>query len=215
MPCLGRLPIIKYPEHMRQFTDNTSASFQNSSLPNPLHSSGKIHQETNQSGNQESGELKESQGVVKEDLEEEQKIWQILYEVKDPEVPVLSIIDLGIVRSVHYTLPAKAEPISSNPESASVEVLITPTYSGCPAMDVIRMDIRLKLLEHGYKNIVVNQSLSPAWTSDWITEEGKKKLKEFGIAPPNPKQQFCTSEMFKEHALAFHYWKCALRPYIA
>jgi ring-1,2-phenylacetyl-CoA epoxidase subunit PaaD len=63
------------------------------------------------------------------------------------------------------------------------------------------MDIRLKLLEHGYKNITVQQSLSPAWTTDWITEEGKQQLKAFGIAPPNPKQQFCTTEMFKEEAV--------------
>ncbi|MCU7552608.1 phenylacetate-CoA oxygenase subunit PaaJ [Chitinophagaceae bacterium LB-8] len=131
---------------------------------------------------------------------EEQKIWQILQEVKDPEIPVLSIVDLGIVRSVHYLPSNSGEPGVSKRDGRG-EVTITPTYSGCPAMDVIRMDIRLKLLEHGYKNITVQQSLSPAWTTDWITEEGKRKLKEFGIAPPNPKQQFCTSEMFKEEAV--------------
>jgi ring-1,2-phenylacetyl-CoA epoxidase subunit PaaD len=120
---------------------------------------------------------------------EEQKLWQILQEVKDPEIPVLSIVDLGIVRSVQPSL------------SGEGTIIITPTYSGCPAMDIIRMDIRLKLLEHGYKNIDIKQSLSPAWTTDWITEDGKRKLKEFGIAPPNPKQQFCTTEMFKEEAV--------------
>ena len=119
---------------------------------------------------------------------EEQKIWLILDEVKDPEVPVLSIIDLGIVRSLHM-------------EDDQVSMVITPTYSGCPAMDVIQMDIRLKLLEKGYKNISIQQSLSPAWTTDWMTEEGKRKLKEFGIAPPNPKQQFCTSDMFQQEAV--------------
>jgi ring-1,2-phenylacetyl-CoA epoxidase subunit PaaD len=126
-------------------------------------------------------------------FQEEQKLWEILREVKDPEIPVMSIVDLGIVRTVHCFL--------SNSGECRGEVTITPTYSGCPAMDIIRMDIRLKLLEHGYKNIAVHQSLSPAWTSDWITEEGKRKLKEFGIAPPNPKQQFCTSEMFREEAV--------------
>ena len=119
---------------------------------------------------------------------EEQAIWNLLSEVKDPEVPVLSIIDLGIVRSVKT-------------ENDLVKIIITPTYSGCPAMDVIQIDIRLKLVEHGYKNIQIQQSLSPAWTTDWMTEEGKRKLKEFGIAPPNPKQQFCSQEMFQQEAV--------------
>lgn len=124
---------------------------------------------------------------------EEQKIWQILEDVKDPEVPVLSIVDLGIVRSI--------ELVSSNGERSGATITITPTYSGCPAMDVIQMDIRLKLIEHGYRNIQILQSLSPAWTTDWMTEEGKRKLKEFGIAPPNPKQQFCSPEMFQQEAV--------------
>lgn len=119
---------------------------------------------------------------------EEQKIWVLLQEVKDPEIPVLSVLDLGIVRSIAI-------------ENNVVKIIITPTYSGCPAMDVISMDIRLKLLEKGYKNIDVKQSLSPAWTTDWMTEEGKEKLKKYGIAPPNPKQQFCRSEMFAEEAV--------------
>ena len=118
---------------------------------------------------------------------EEQKIWALLQDVKDPEVPVLSVVDLGIVRSVSI--------------DEKINIVITPTYSGCPAMDVISMDIRLKLLEKGYKNINVQQSLSPAWTTDWMTEEGKQKLKAYGIAPPNPKQQFCTTDMFAEEAV--------------
>src|SRR5215213_7582391 len=128
---------------------------------------------------------------------EEQKIWKILEKVKDPEVPVLSIIDLGIVRDVGVTSPLS----SSAGEGPGVRLIITPTYSGCPAMDLIQMGIRLKLLEKGYKNISIQQCLSPAWTTDWMTEEGKRKLKEYGIAPPNPKQQFCTSEMFQQEAV--------------
>jgi ring-1,2-phenylacetyl-CoA epoxidase subunit PaaD len=120
---------------------------------------------------------------------EEERVWKILEEVKDPEVPVLSILDLGIVRSIHI-------------QDARLDIVITPTYSGCPAMDVISMDIRLKLIEKGYRDVNIRQSLSPAWTTDWMTEEGKRKLKEFGIAPPNPKQQFCSSDMFKEEAVA-------------
>lgn len=122
---------------------------------------------------------------------EEEKIRKLLEEVKDPEVPVLSIVDLGILRDVQVA--------ASN--NTDVKVIITPTYSGCPAMDVIKADIRLKLLEKGYKHIDVQQSISHAWTTDWMTEEGKRKLKEFGIAPPNPKQQFCTSEMFQHEAV--------------
>lgn len=118
----------------------------------------------------------------------EKEIWRILNEVKDPEVPVLSVIDLGIVRSVEI-------------HNEHVDMIITPTYSGCPAMDVIAMNIRLKLFENGYRDISIKQQLSPAWTTDWMTEEGKHKLKEYGIAPPNPKQQFCTSEMFQQEAV--------------
>ena len=128
---------------------------------------------------------------------EELKIRKLLEEVKDPEVPVLSIIDLGIIRSVQIISPTSNE----TGDGPGVRVTITPTYSGCPAMDVIKMDIRLKLLEKGYKNISIQQSLSPAWTTDWMTEEGKRKLKEFGIAPPNPKQQFCSVEMFQHEAV--------------
>lgn len=118
----------------------------------------------------------------------EEQLWHILEEVKDPEVPVLSIVDLGIVRDAKM-------------EGDKINIILTPTYSGCPAMDVISMDIRLKLIEKGYRNVSIQQQLSPAWTTDWMTEEGKKKLKAFGIAPPNPKQQFCTSEMFREEAV--------------
>ncbi|MER3465003.1 MAG: phenylacetate-CoA oxygenase subunit PaaJ [Chitinophagaceae bacterium] len=118
----------------------------------------------------------------------EQEIWKILEEVKDPEVPVLSILDLGIVRAI--------STVDDN-----INIIITPTYSGCPAMDVISMDIRLKLIEKGYRNVSIQQQLSPAWTTDWMSEAGKQKLKQYGIAPPNPKQQFCKEEMFQQEAV--------------
>jgi ring-1,2-phenylacetyl-CoA epoxidase subunit PaaD len=118
-----------------------------------------------------------------------QRIWSILEEVCDPEVPVLSVIDLGIVREVKLT--------KTNGEEG-VEVVITPTYSGCPAMDVIRMSIRMVLLQHDYKNVQITTVLSPAWTTDWMTEAGKQKLKAYGIAPPNPKQQVCNTQLFAE-----------------
>lgn len=123
----------------------------------------------------------------------EHTIRDILQEVKDPEVPVLSILDLGIVREVTVEPSEEGKP--------RVNIIITPTYSGCPAMDVISMDIRLKLIEKGYRDVSIQQSLSPAWTTDWMTEEGKQKLKAYGIAPPNPRQQFCSSGMFLEEAV--------------
>jgi ring-1,2-phenylacetyl-CoA epoxidase subunit PaaD len=116
-------------------------------------------------------------------------IYNILREVTDPEVPVLSILDLGIVRDIKVT-------------DDLVEVIITPTYSGCPAMDVISMNIRMALLQAGFTNISIKQVLSPAWTTDWMTEEGKQKLKAYGIAPPQYKQVVCEPELFgKEEAI--------------
>ncbi|MDB5193477.1 MAG: paaJ [Segetibacter sp.] len=102
---------------------------------------------------------------------EEKKVWELLDQVYDPEVPVLSIVDLGIVRKVEI-------------EGLVVTITITPTYSGCPAMDVISMNIRLHLLQNGITDIKIVQALSPAWTTDWMTEKGKQKLKAYGIAPP-------------------------------
>ena len=107
-----------------------------------------------------------------------QKIWKILEQITDPEIPVLSIVDLGIVRNV------KVSPPTGGGDLEEAEIFITPTYSGCPAMDMIAMNIRMELLQNGFTNIKITQQLSPAWTTDWMTEEGKEKLKEYGIAPP-------------------------------
>ena len=123
---------------------------------------------------------------------DQEKVWSLLEEVCDPEIPVLSVIDLGIVRSVNR--------IAADPAGGTgVEVVITPTYSGCPAMDMIAMNIRMALLEHGFKNIQITTVLSPAWTTDWMSEAGKEKLKAYGIAPPNPRQQVCHNELFAPH----------------
>ena len=113
----------------------------------------------------------------------ENKIWKILGEVPDPEVPVLTILDLGIVRKVKI-------------DNEGIEIIITPTYSGCPAMDAITIDIRLKLAEAGFKKVKITSILSPAWTTDWMSESGKQKLKAYGIAPPAIKQQVCNQELF-------------------
>ena len=114
------------------------------------------------------------------------ELWKLMEEVHDPEVPVLSVLDLGIIREIEL-----------NPNGNPI-ITITPTYSGCPAMDVISMNIRFKLIEHGYKNIEIRTVLSPAWTTDWMTEKGKEKLKAYGIAPPNPKQMVCTPDYFQQ-----------------
>jgi ring-1,2-phenylacetyl-CoA epoxidase subunit PaaD len=94
--------------------------------------------------------------------------------VPDPELPVISIDDLGILRSVETD------------EDGTVVVTITPTYSGCPAMDAIRADIRTTLGEHGYDRVEVRTVLHPAWSTDWISARGRARLAEFGIAPPRP-----------------------------
>jgi ring-1,2-phenylacetyl-CoA epoxidase subunit PaaD len=119
-----------------------------------------------------------------------EKILSILSTVMDPEVPVLSVIDLGIVRDIEIR------------PSNKIQITITPTYTGCPAMDVIKINIRMALLENGFNDIEIRNTLSPAWTTEWMSEAGKQKLKAYGIAPPNVKQQVCTQEAFqKEEAV--------------
>jgi ring-1,2-phenylacetyl-CoA epoxidase subunit PaaD len=103
-------------------------------------------------------------------MTEKQKIEQLLIPVTDPEIPVLSIMDMGIVRDIEIN-------------GKDILIKITPTYSGCPAMDVIGMDIRIALDQAGY-NTTIKQVLSPAWTTDWITTEGRRKMEEYGIAAP-------------------------------
>jgi len=98
-------------------------------------------------------------------------LWSLLDQVKDPEIPVLSLLDLGILQDVEQ-------------QGEAIIVTITTTYSGCPAMDVIGDEIRQVLRQAGYANVMVKQQLAPAWTTDWITEEGRRKLREYGIAPP-------------------------------
>jgi ring-1,2-phenylacetyl-CoA epoxidase subunit PaaD len=97
---------------------------------------------------------------------------EILEMVTDPEIPVLTVLDMGIVREVIQH------------ENGEVEVVITPTYTGCPAMDMIEVNIKAALQEKGFDRVKVTTVLNPAWTTDWMTEAGKKKLKEYGIAPP-------------------------------
>ena len=102
---------------------------------------------------------------------DQQHIWTLLEGVSDPEIPVLTVLDMGIVRDVRH-------------EGDTWHIDITPTYSGCPAMDMIAVEIKALLQEAGYDFVQVHLVLSPAWTTDWLSEEGKRKLKAYGIAPP-------------------------------
>lgn len=98
---------------------------------------------------------------------EEGRIAEILSNVPDPEIPAVSIVDLGIVREVHAD-----------------RVVITPTYTGCPATLAIEQMIRTALDAHGFANIAIETTLSPPWSTDWISDEGREKLRAYGIAPP-------------------------------
>ena len=107
----------------------------------------------------------------------ERVIMGYLEEITDPEIPVLSIVDLGIVRAIHL----KKDRVGD----VEIEVIITSTYTGCPAIDMIATEIRVMLATLGFKKTTVTQSLSPAWTTDWMSEAGKQKLNVYGIAPPD------------------------------
>ncbi|MFH5878550.1 1,2-phenylacetyl-CoA epoxidase subunit PaaD [Arthrobacter sp. NA-172] len=111
----------------------------------------------------------------------EQKAWGIAATVCDPEIPVLTIEDLGILRNVRVTEEQNAD----GGLVPAVQVTITPTYSGCPAMDAIRDDLKTAFHKEGYPSVYVELVLAPAWTTDWMTDSGKAKLEEYGIAPPS------------------------------
>lgn len=132
------------------------------------------------------------------------RIWGWLENVCDPEVPVLSVLDLGIIRSIKVrmngmaaishiddlpfqTQSSDAGKLPSDEASALVQIQITPTYTGCPAMNMIAANIKLELLSQGLANVEIVEVLSPAWTTDWMSESGKQKLLEYGIAPPQSK----------------------------
>jgi len=126
-------------------------------------------------GGRDSGDAHAAGGVPTTD-DRERAVWAVLESVPDPEIPVLTVVDLGIVRHVRWWTTADGKP--------QLHVGITPTYSGCPATEVIRGMIRAALEREGYAGAVVEEVLSPPWTSDWLTEAGRRKLESFGIAPP-------------------------------
>ncbi|TWI35866.1 1,2-phenylacetyl-CoA epoxidase subunit PaaD [Paracoccus sulfuroxidans] len=99
------------------------------------------------------------------------QVWRWLSEVPDPEIPVISLTDLGIIRDVQW-------------QDDTLVVTVTPTYSGCPATSIINLDIETALRERGIDKLRLERQLSPPWTTDWLTEEGREKLRAYGIAPP-------------------------------
>lgn len=105
---------------------------------------------------------------MKPDVDE---IWTWLDAVPDPEIPVISVVDLGIVRNLAW-------------DQDTLEVAVTPTYSGCPATRVISMDIETALRDRGLNDIRIKTQISPPWTTDWLSDKGRAKLEEYGIAPP-------------------------------
>ncbi|GAA5071417.1 phenylacetate-CoA oxygenase subunit PaaJ [Roseibacterium beibuensis] len=100
-----------------------------------------------------------------------EQVWRWLSEVPDPEIPVISLTDLGIIRDVAW-------------DGDTLVVTVTPTYSGCPATTVINLDIERKLRDEGIGKLRLERQLSPPWTTDWISAEGREKLRDYGIAPP-------------------------------
>lgn len=118
----------------------------------------------------------------------QEEIWRLLGEVNDPEIPILSITDLGIVRYVRGT------------SREGARVGLTPTYSGCPATEVIRRLVEAKLARAGLAHVLIETQLAPPWTSDWITPAARRKLSAYGIAPPvesvsNPKRLFGAAQV--------------------
>lgn len=99
------------------------------------------------------------------------KLFEIVNNVKDPEIPTISVVELGVVRNIEMI-------------NEEIYVTITPTYSGCPALDVMRRDIETELNKNGFEKVKVVTQLSPAWTTDWLTDEAKLKLIQSKIAPP-------------------------------
>ena len=99
------------------------------------------------------------------------EIWKLLETIPDPEIPVISVVELGVVRDIKI-------------ENEKISVIVTPTYSGCPAIQQMQDDIKQTLIDNGLKNFEIVTQLSPAWTTDWMSKETKEKLKKYGIAPP-------------------------------
>ena len=101
------------------------------------------------------------------------EVWAWLADVPDPEIPVISLVDLGIIRDVQW-------------QGDTLEITVTPTYSGCPATSIINFEIEAALHAKGIDNLSLKRQIAPPWTTDWLSDAGKAKLENYGIAPPQP-----------------------------
>lgn len=101
------------------------------------------------------------------------QVWEWLDAIPDPEIPVISLVDLGIIRGVDW-------------EDDTLVIKVTPTYSGCPATSMINIDIETALRDRGVEKLELRQQLAPAWTTDWLSDKGRAALEDYGIAPPQP-----------------------------
>jgi ring-1,2-phenylacetyl-CoA epoxidase subunit PaaD len=140
-----------------------------------------------------------------------QHVWSLLEQVPDPEIPVISVVDLGIVRSVRM-------------EGATAHVTLTPTYSGCPATRAIEQSVREHLERHGISTCL-QTTFTPPWTTDWITPQARERLRDYGITPPEPRSgpipcPFCSSsetrlqsEFGSTPCKALHFCKACLQPF--
>ena len=108
--------------------------------------------------------------VTRPDIDQ---VWKWLDAVPDPEIPVISVVDLGIIRTVNW-------------DGDVLDVTVTPTYSGCPATRVIAMDIETALRDHGVSDVRITTKITPPWTTDWLSDKGRARLEDYGIAPPQP-----------------------------
>jgi len=111
--------------------------------------------------------------MVTETRPSDAEIWGWLDTVPDPEIPAISLVDLGVIRALDWV-------------NDTLQVTVTPTYSGCPATTVINLDIVAELTKRGIDKVALKQQLSPAWTTDWLSDKGRAKLEDYGIAPPSP-----------------------------
>lgn len=105
-------------------------------------------------------------------LKTKEYVFALLSEIPDPEIPVINIVELGVIRNINTI------------NKHTIEITITPTYSGCPAMKQIEDDIIKKMKDHGFEDVSIITVFSPPWTTDWISPEAKNKLRSYGIAPP-------------------------------
>jgi ring-1,2-phenylacetyl-CoA epoxidase subunit PaaD len=116
------------------------------------------------------------------------EVFDILSEIPDPEIPVVSIREIGMLRDVNFT-------------DAGCEVILTPTYTGCPAMGIIEADIKALLNSRGIEPVLVKMVYTPAWTTDWMSDEAKEKMRRYGIAPP---QHSCGKDFDESHVICPH-----------